>query len=170
MRETVAAISTPTGVGAIGIIRISGDDAAKIADRCFRPIDKNKSLQNMKGYTAAYGYVFDKDGDIDDAVATVFCAPYSYTGENTVELSLHGGQAVLSRALRAVVDCGAKLAPAGEFTKRAFLNGKMSLTQAEAVMDVISASNLAALQSANNIKNGGVYKKICDIIIIWRTI
>ena len=160
MSNTVAAVATPDGIGAIGVIRISGDDAINIAAQCFRPVNESKQLTEMSGYTAAYGHIFDNDGDIDDAVATVFRAPHSYTGENTVELSLHGGRAVMTRALRAVYSCGADAAGRGEFTKRAFLNGKLSLTEAEAVMDVINAESSAALRSANNIKNGAVYKKI----------
>ena len=163
MSKTIAAICTSLKASAIGIIRISGDDAINVAKCVFRPVDKTKKIENMKRHTAAYGHVFDDDGEFDDGVLTVFLAPHSYTGENTVELSLHGGETVLRRALRAIMKNGAEQAGGGEFTKRALLNGKMSLTQAEAVMDIISAENNDALNCAVNIKNGAVYKKINEL-------
>ncbi|MBQ2676295.1 MAG: tRNA uridine-5-carboxymethylaminomethyl(34) synthesis GTPase MnmE [Clostridia bacterium] len=154
--------------GSIGVIRISGDEAISVANKVFRCAKEGVSLENMAGYTAAYGYMFNEKGHIDDGVALVFRAPHSYTGEDVVELSCHGGPVVLKQLLRAVLDAGAVSAGPGEFTKRAFLNGKLSLTQAEAVMDVISAQSTAALQTANGIKNGSVYKKITalkDILV-----
>lgn len=163
MSETIAAICTAPGKGAIGIIRISGENAAEIADKVFCPKRKNKKIKNLKGYQAAFGAVYDNDGLIDECVALNFNAPNSYTGENVVELSLHGGEAVLKQALRAVYNAGAVPAGAGEFTKRAFLNGKMSLTQAEAVMDMISASSSAAARSSAAILEGASGKKINEI-------
>lgn len=163
MPKTVAAICTPLKNSAIGVIRISGDDALSIAERVFRPADSRKCATAMAGYTAAYGQVFDANGSFDDGILTVFRAPHSYTGENVAELSLHGGEAVLKRAMRAILDCGASPAGAGEFTKRAFFNGKMSLTQAEAVMDVISAENNDALQCALNVKNGKIFERVHEI-------
>ena len=135
--DTIAAISTPAGEGGISSIRISGTDALKIAGRIFKAA--NKDLNKMPGYTAAFGKVFDGDEPLDEAVALVFRAPKSYTGEDVVELSVHGGSYLITRLLRAAINAGARPAEAGEFTKRAFLNGKMSLTEAEAVMDIISS-------------------------------
>ena len=148
---TIAACATPMQQSGIGVIRVSGDDAITIADKIFKTVS-GKSLANLKGYTASYGTVFDENGEFDDGVALVFKAPHSYTGEDTVEISVHGGRAVMLRTLRALFDNGAVGAGAGEFTKRAFLNGKLSLTQAEAVMDVISAEGSLALKNANTVK------------------
>ena len=152
MAETIAAICTPMTKSAIGIIRISGDNAISVAGKVFSPVAK--SIDKMQGYTATYGHIFDEKGEFDDGVLTVFRAPHSYTGEDVVEISLHGGSAVMKRALRSVINAGAKMAGGGEFTKRAFMNGKMSLTEAEAVMDIICAENNDALQCAVKVKNG----------------
>lgn len=161
--KTIAAISTPMGQGGIGVIRISGDDAAEVADRCFRSVSGRK-LKSMKGYTASFGTVTDRDGaDIEEAVALVFCAPKSYTGENTVELSVHGGSAVTRRVLRRVFECGAAPAQGGEFTKRAFFNGKMDLTRAESVMSIISARSNAALRIARAAASGRIAAKVEEI-------
>lgn len=163
MADAVAAICTPMTASAIGIIRISGDAALNIAKRVFSPIDSSRDICRMSGYTAAFGHVFDKNGEFDEGIVTVFRAPHSYTGENVAEISLHGGEAVLKRTMRALINCGAKQAGPGEFTKRAFLNGKMSLTQAESVMDIISAEGNDALQCAVNVKNGAVSSKIHEL-------
>ncbi len=159
MNNTITAISTPLGIGGISVIRISGNDAVAVADKVFKSVS-GKPLNEMKGYTAAYGKIFNNGEQIDEAVATVFLAPHSYTGENVVELSCHGGMYVTSQVLRAVLDNGAVLAEAGEFTKRAFLNGKIDLTESEAVMDIISAKGRAAARSALNIKDGRLRKEI----------
>ena len=159
---TIAAISTAQGQGGIGVIRISGVDAVKIADRFFKKINNDK-LENAKGYTAHFGFVYHNDEKIDECVATVFRAPHSYTGEDVVELSCHGGIFITKTVLRAVLDNGAVCATAGEFTKRAFLNGKMDLTQAEAVMDIISAKSSAAVKSALSVHEGALSKKINDV-------
>ena len=163
LAKTIAAFATNVKGGALGIIRISGENAVAVGDSVFRCAANGKSLANMKGYTAAYGHVFDKSGDIDDGVATVFRAPHSYTGEDAVEFSLHGGEQVMRQTLRAIFAAGAVQAQPGEFTKRAFLNGKMSLMQAEAVMDVIGASSSAALKAANAVKEGAAFQKIQDM-------
>jgi len=160
--STIAAIATPLAAGGLGVIRISGEDAINIADKIFRPYS-GKSLKEMKGYTAAYGDVFDGETKIDDAVALVFRAPKSYTGENVVEISCHGGVYVLTRALRAALNAGAEPAEPGEFTKRAFLNGKMDLTAAEAVMSVISAHGEQALSAARTALEGALGRKINEI-------
>ncbi len=163
MEKTIAACATPMQQSGIGIIRLCGDNAIAIGERVFRSANENRRLSGLRGYTAAYGTVFDENGDFDDCVVLVFKAPNSYTGEQTVEFSCHGGKAVMLRLLRALYAAGAVPAEPGEFTKLAFLNGKLSLTQAEAVMDVISASGALALKNANDVKNGGLYKKITEI-------
>lgn len=158
--STVAAISTPDGVGGISVIRISGREAIAVAAKVFRG---KISPEQMESHTCCYGKII-KDGKIiDDGVLTVFREPNSYTGENVAEISCHGGRFVTRQALRAVIQAGAEPAGAGEFTKRAFLNGKMSLTQAEAVMDVISAQGEQALNSAANIREGKLFRKVKEV-------
>lgn len=158
--STIAAISTAKGVGGIGVIRISGNDAIKIASKVFVPFNNSTKVVDMKGYTAKYGKIV-KDGEvIDEAVLLVFRAPYSYTGENVAEISCHGGLFVTREVLRAVLDEGALLAGPGEFTKRAFLNGKVDLSQAESVMDIISARSKRANKIAQNQRDGVLSKKI----------
>ncbi len=159
MSDTIAAISTPLAPAGLGVIRISGPDALQATGRVFRCAG-NRTLDQLAGYTAAYGHMADAGGEIDDGVALVFRAPHSYTGEDTVELSCHGGVEILKQVLRALLESGCRPAGPGEFTKRAFLNGKLSLTQAEAVMDSIRADGEAALRSANIVRRGGVYKEI----------
>ena len=138
MEKTIAAISTANGIGGLGVIRISGENAIETAEKIFVSVS-GKKLSELKGYTAAYGKIYDGDELIDEAVVLVFRAPHSYTGEDVAEISCHGGLYVTKRVLRAVLKNGAVPAEAGEFTKRAFLNGKLGLTEAEAVMDIISA-------------------------------
>lgn len=159
---TIAAISTPLGAGGIGVIRISGDKARSIAAQVFAPAS-GKDICKAAGYTALYGRVFDAQGDIDEAIATVFAAPKSYTGEDVVELSCHGGVYLLQRTLRALLDRGAQPAQAGEFTKRAFLSGKLGLTQAEAVMDLISAQGAQAARAALSSRDGALYQKLSGV-------
>lgn len=165
--DTIAAISTAQGVGGIGVIRISGTNALNIADKIFVPYSaKNggiKSLSDMKGYTAKYGKIIDSGEFIDDAVVLVFRAPHSYTGEDVVEISCHGGMYITRRVLRTVLENGAIPASPGEFTKRAFLNGKMDLSQAEAVMDLISAKGERANKIAFSMREGSSSKKIGKI-------
>ncbi len=160
--STIAAIATPNAAGGIGIIRLSGEEAISIAEQCFRAYS-GKPVNEMKGYTAAYGEVFDSEGPIDEAVLLVYRAPKSYTGENVAELCCHGGLFLLQKVLRAVLALGAVPAQAGEFTKRAFLNGKMDLAQAESVMNVVSAQGAAALNAARNTLQGDVSKKIASV-------
>ena len=156
--STIAAISTPNAVGGIAVIRISGENALAVAEKVFRPYG-DKTVGEMQGYTCAYGVARDGGERIDDCILTVFRAPHSYTGEDTCEISCHGGLYVSKRILRAVLKNGAISAEAGEFTKRAFLNGKLDLTQAEAVMDVISARGEAELRMAEELREGATYKK-----------
>lgn len=162
--STIAAISTPIAQGGISVIRISGSDAINIASKVFYS-KFDKSLGDIAGYTCLYGNIKKGNDIIDDCIATVFRAPNSYTGEDVVELSCHGGIFLTKNILRMVLDSGAELAEPGEFTKRAFLNGKLSLTEAEAVMDIISADNSEELICANSLRNGHLYQKIrklCD--------
>lgn len=156
---TVAAISTPVAAGGIGVIRISGSEAVDIASKIFVPSGK-KTVADMKGYTAAHGIVYDGDKAIDEAVLLVFRAPHSYTGEDVAEISCHGGVYVVSRVLRAVLGAGAVPAAPGEFTKRAFLNGKLDLTKAEAVMSLISAQGEQSAGAAMTALEGALSKKI----------
>ena len=158
--STIAAISTAKGVGGIGVIRISGDDAIKIASKVFVPFNNSTKVIDMKGYTAKYGKVVKNGEVIDEAVLLIFRAPYSYTGEDVAEISCHGGLFVTREVLRAVLDEGAVLAGPGEFTKRAFLNGKVDLSQAESVMDIISARSRRANRIAQNQRDGVLSKKI----------
>lgn len=156
--KTVAAISTPFAAGGIGVIRVSGEDALEICEKVFRPIS-DKKITEMKGYTAAYGTVFDET-DIDDAVILVFRAPKSYTGEDVCEISCHGGLLVLEKTLQAIIKAGAEPAGPGEFTKRAFLNGRMTLTQAESVADTINAQGVQAMSAALAAREGALFKRI----------
>ena len=160
--STIAAISTAQGEGGIGVIRVSGDGAIEIADKVFNNIN-NKKLSDMKGYTAAFGSIVFEGEKLDEAVALVFRAPHSYTGEDVVELSCHGGMYITKQVLRAVLEAGAVPAEAGEFTKRAFLNGKLDLTEAEAVIDIISAKSKSAARSAICVKEGALRKKITEV-------
>ena len=160
--KTVAAISTAQGEGGIGVIRISGDDALEIADKIFKNVNGRK-VTDMKGYTAAFGKICNNGEEIDEAVALVFRAPNSYTGEDVVELSCHGGIFITKQVLRAALSAGAVPAQAGEFTKRAFLNGKIDLTEVEAVIDIISATTTSAVRSALFAKDSVLRTKINSV-------
>lgn len=161
--NTIAAIATPLALGGVSMIRISGDGAFAVAERVFRPISGEK-LSKKAGYSACYGDFVGSDGKtVDDGIALVFHAPHSYTGEDVVELSCHGGVCITREILRLVLDAGARLAEAGEFSKRAFLNGKMSLTQAEGVMDLIHSRSLQAARSAHSQMDGALYRRIAGI-------
>lgn len=156
--QAICAIATAEGEGALAVVRISGDDSICIAEKIFRPY--NKTVSEMEGYTCAYGCVIDGNERIDDAVLTVFKAPHSYTGEDCAEISCHGGKYLTQRIMRLCCDNGARPAERGEFTKLAFVNGKLSLTQAEAVMELISAQGELTLRSANLTRQGALYCKI----------
>jgi tRNA modification GTPase len=165
---TIAAISTPNAAGGIGMVRLSGEKAIEIADACFRGVS-GRRLTALSGYTAAYGQYTEADGAvIDDGVAIVYRAPKSYTGEDIAELCCHGGLFVTQKLLRRVYALGAVPAEPGEFTRRAFENGKMDLAQAESVMKVISAQGESALKAAGNTLAGSVSKKIravCETLV-----
>ena len=160
--STIAAISTGQAAGGIGIVRISGENALNVADRIFKSVSGLK-LKELSGYRAALGTVFFEEKPVDEAIATVFRAPKSYTGEDVVELSCHGGLYVTRQVLRAALSAGAVAAEPGEFTKRAFLNGKMDLTKAEAVMSIISAQGEQAKAVALGTLDGLLYRKISGI-------
>ena len=160
--STIAAISTGQAAGGIGIVRISGENALNVADRIFKSVSGLK-LKELSGYKAALGTVFLEEKPVDEAIATVFRAPKSYTGEDVVELSCHGGLYVTRQVLRAALSAGAVAAEPGEFTKRAFLNGKMDLTKAEAVMSIISAQGEQAKAAALGTLDGLLYRKISGI-------
>jgi len=161
--KTIAAVSTGSAPGGIGIVRISGPDARKIADRVFRS-KSGKRIADMKGYTALLGGAYTSAGEkLDDVVALMFAGPKSYTGEDVVELSCHGGLYVTKRLLREILDAGASPAGPGEFTRRAFLHGKMDLTQAEAVMQLIGAGGEQAARAAEAGSSGALSKRILSI-------
>lgn len=157
--KTIAAIATPPAVGGISVIRISGENALGIAEKIFRPFG-GKTVPEMDGYTAAYGEIHDGETRLDDGVLLVFRAPHSYTGEDVAELSCHGGLYLTRRVLSACFAAGAEPAQAGEFTKRALLNGKLSLTQAEAVADLIGAQNEQYLLCAKAQREGALYRRL----------
>ena len=158
----IAAIATPNASGGIGVIRISGENAIEIADRVFRSLS-GKKLSDIKGYTALYGGIYDGDEKLDEGVALVYRAPKSYTGENVAEISCHGGLYVTGRVLRTVLKNGAVPAGPGEFTKRAFINGKIDLAEAEAVMNIISSHGQQSLNAALNTLEGKLSGQIRDI-------
>lgn len=165
MEKTIAAIATGNAAGGIGVIRISGEKAVEIADKVFFAAD-GSSLSDLKGYRAKFGNIVFNGKTLDNAVALVFRAPKSYTGEDVCELSVHGGIFIVEKTLEAVFAAGAEPAQAGEFTKRAFLNGKMDLTQAESVADLISAEGETAAQASYNALQGSLSNKINSILDI----
>ena len=160
--RTIAAIATAQGQGGIGVVRVSGDNAIFIVEKIFKSVS-GKKLQEVKGYTAHYGKIFDDKEEIDEAIVTVFRQPYSYTGENVVEISCHGGLYITKKVLETVFKQGAVPAEPGEFTKRAFFNGKMELTQAESIMEIIGAKGRQAARAALSVRNGALSKKIEDL-------
>ena len=158
--NTIAAISTPIGQGGIGIVRISGEKALEIVKKVFKT---KKESNEFKSYTMKHGYIVDNDEVLDEVLVSYFKAPNSYTGEDTCEINCHGGNVVVKRVLELVLQNGAILAEPGEFTKRAFLNGKMDLSQAEAVIDVIKSRTDKAQEVAQNQLEGSLAKKIKDL-------
>ena len=160
--SVIAGISTPNAPGGIAVIRISGDSALEIADKVFKAPNGIKAV-DMKGYTCSYGHVFDDGQLIDECILTVFKAPHSSTGEDVAEISCHGGLFVTKKILRIILENGAEPSGAGEFTKRAFLNGKLDLTQADAVMDIISAKGDTELKMAESLRKGTVFNKITSV-------
>ena len=157
--SAIAAISTPLGTGGVGIIRISGKNATEIVDRIFVSVN-DKKLSSSKGYRAYFGRIFDGETAVDEVVCLVFREPHSYTGEDVVEINCHGGVVLLKKILRLVLQNGAQAAAPGEFTKRAFLNGKLDLSEAESVMTLISAQGEQGANAAFNQLEGSLSRKI----------
>lgn len=163
METTIAAISTAMSASGIGIVRISGEDAMEIISRIYRSKGGKKRIKEVPSHTIHYGYIYDGEELIDEVLVMIMRAPRTFTGEDTVEIDCHGGVFAMKRVLETVLKNGAEIAGPGEFTKRAFLNGRMDLSQAEAVMDVIQAKNEYALRSSIDQLKGSVQKAICDI-------
>lgn len=162
--DTIAAIATAVSNSGIGIIRVSGEKAISIVDKIYCNKKKQYILHSYDSHTIHYGFITEKDGKIiDEVMVSVMKAPKSYTMEDTVEINCHGGVLMVKKILMAVVEAGARIADPGEFTKRAFLNGRMDLSEAEAVMDIIHAKNEFALQSSVEQLQGSVCKKIKEL-------
>ena len=160
--STIAAISTAPGIGGIGIVRMSGENAYEVLNKIFKP-KKEFDINTVKGYTIKYGYIVNNNEIIDEVLVSFFRAPNSYTTENLCEISSHGGVYVVRKILEACLENGAILAEPGEFTKRAFLNGRMDLSQAEAVIDVINATTEKEAKTSINQLEGILSKKIKEI-------
>lgn len=160
--STIAAISTAPGIGGIGIVRMSGEEAFSILSEIFKP-KKSFNIEEVKGYTIKYGYIVKEDEIIDEVLVSFFRAPNSYTTENLCEISSHGGAYVVRRILETCLENGADLAEPGEFTKRAFLNGRMDLSQAEAVIDIINARTEKEAKTSINQLEGSLSKQIKQI-------
>ena len=139
-QETIIALATPNGLGAISVIRISGNNSIKIAEKLFKS-NKNKLLSNQKSHTVHLGHIMKENHELDEVLITLFKGPYSYTGEDTIEISCHGSTYIQKEIINLFIDNGIRIANPGEFTLRAFLNGKMDLNQAEAVADLIASEN-----------------------------
>lgn len=163
METTIAAISTAMSESGIGIIRVSGPEAVEIVSRIYRSKGGKKDINKVPTHTIHYGHIYDGEELIDEVLVMVMRAPRTFTGEDTVEIDCHGGVYAMKRVLETVLKNGGKTASPGEFTKRAFLNGKMDLSQAEAVMDVIQAKNEYALKSSVEQLKGSVQKAVKDI-------
>lgn len=158
MNDTIVAIATPAGSGALGMIRVSGEQAIQIVDQIF-----SKSLYMAKGYTLHYGQLLDEEGILDEVIVSVFRGPKSFTREDVVEISCHGSSYVLERVIQLLLAQGGRLARAGEFTQRAYLNGAMDLAQAEAVADLIASGTAGAHQVAMQQMRGGVSDELKDL-------
>lgn len=167
--DTIAAIATAMSDSGIGIVRISGEEAMLLIDKIYRTKSGKKALCGFASHTIHYGYIVDEyENIIDEVMVSVMKSPYSYTSENTVEINCHGGVLMVNRILEEVIKCGARIAEPGEFTKRAFLNGRIDLSKAEAVMDIIHSKNQFALKSSVSQLRGSVsdkVKKLRDEII-----
>ncbi len=167
LNDTIAAIATGMNQGGIGVIRVSGEKAISIVDSIFVPKKKGKEVSNLSTYTAAYGNIVEdkekKDSVIDEVIVLVMKAPASYTKEDVVEIDCHGGMEIMKKILYLIIKKGGRIAEPGEFTKRAFLNGRIDLSQAESVMDLISAKNELAAKTALSQLKGSLKNKIMDL-------
>ena len=158
--DTIAAIATGMTNSGIGIIRISGSESFAVAEKIFLPANKNIKIKDAESHTIHYGFIKDGEETVDEVMVSVMKSPRSFTTEDTVEINCHGGMLVMNRILQLVITNGARLAEPGEFTKRAFLNGRIDLSEAEAVMDVISSKNDMALKSSVGQLRGKVSEKV----------
>ena len=163
METTIAAISTAMSASGIGIVRVSGPEALEVVSRIYRSKGGKKKIKEVNTHTIHYGYIYDDQELIDEVLVMVMHAPRTFTGEDTVEIDCHGGVYAMKRVLETVLKNGAKIAAPGEFTKRAFLNGRLDLSQAEAVMDVIQAKNEYALKSSMDQLRGSVHRAVKEI-------
>ncbi len=161
--DTIAAIATAMSQSGIGIVRVSGENAISIVNKIYRSKSGKKTLNHVESHTIHYGYIYDEDEMVDEVMVMVMKGPRSYTAEDTVEIDCHGGILVVRRILETVIKNGARCAQPGEFTKRAFLNGRIDLSKAEAVIDIIHSKNEFALKNSVNQLKGSVYEKIKDI-------
>lgn len=162
--STICAISTAPGVGGIAVIRISGPDAFKICDQIFQPKRAGKNLSTQKAYTLTYGSVIGNNNEtIDDVIAAVFRTPHSFTGEDTVEITCHGSTYIQQQILQSLISKGCRIAQPGEFTRLAFMNGKMDLSQAEAVADLIASTSAGQHRLALSQMRGGFSKELTEL-------
>jgi tRNA modification GTPase len=161
--DTIAAVATAMSNSGIGIIRISGDESIAISDIIYRNKSNERVLKNYKSNTIHYGFVYDGDEIVDEVMVSVLKKPKSFTTEDTVEINCHGGILVINRILDIIIKNGARLAEPGEFTKRAFLNGRIDLSEAEAVMDIISSKNESALKNSVKQLRGSVHRKVSEL-------
>lgn len=161
--DTIAAIATGMTNSGIGIVRVSGDEAISIVNKIYRSKNNKKKLIDVKSHTIHYGFIYDGENLIDEVMVSVMKAPNSFTAEDTVEINCHGGVLVMNKILETVIKYGARTAEAGEFTKRAFLNGRIDLARAEAVMDIIHSKSEFALKSSVSQLKGSVSNEIKDI-------
>lgn len=162
-KQTIVAIATPPGMGAIAVIRLSGERAIEITDKVFRPARQGKRLRNQKAYTIHYGSIMDGAREVDQVLVSLFRSPHSYTGEDVIELSCHGSTVIQQQLLELLVRHGARLAQPGEFTLRAFMNGKIDLSQAEAIADLIASTSETARRVALNQMRGGISNKLTEL-------
>ncbi len=156
--DTICALSTPHGVSAIAVIRLSGNEAISIVNKSF-----SKEILNVKGYTVHYGSILENEKTIDDVIVTVFRNPHSFTGENSVEIACHGSLYIQQEILKIMLDNGARMALAGEFSKRAFFNGKLDLTQTEAIIDLIHSESEASHRIAMQQMKGGISNELSEL-------
>ena len=163
IKDTIAAIATAMSSSGIGIVRMSGPDSFEIIDKIFHPKKAGKKLSNEKGYSLHYGFIKDGEDFIDEVLVLAMRGPHSYTAEDTIEIDCHGGIFVVKKILETTIKYGARVAEPGEFTKRAFLNGRIDLSQAEAVIDVINAKNEMALKSSLSQLKGSVHTMIVSL-------
>ena len=162
-KDTIIALATPSGVGAISVIRLSGENAIQIVDANFRSVRKNKVLKNAKTHTIHLGHIMSNGVILDEVLVAVFKNPRSYTGENVVEISCHGSRFIQQEIIQLFLQKGCRMADNGEFTMRAFLNGKMDLSQAEAVADVIASNSAASHQMAIQQMRGGITNELKEL-------